>query len=417
MRPGLILHLLMTSLLHQRRRAALTILTVAWGTLSMVFLLAFGEGARVKAEEEFKGWGEAFAMVHAGRTAKEWQGYPKGRQIQIWSRDIPVIQSRLGEDVLVSGWIGRGGILLDHDGTTAVVGLRGVDAAFGRLRNIKPVEGGRFLSVRDEEEKRRVIFLGDMLAGELFGDEEPVGQRLLVGGQAYTVIGVLQHKLAQGLGGESPDTRVALVPRTTLLFQFGDRPLGVLVVMPPNPNQMENTLKTVRETLSSLYKLDPGDDQALHIWDRAKNAQDMRNMFTAILAFLAIIGGLTLFIGGVSVANIMFAIVKERTREIGVKMAMGARRSQITFPILIEGMLYTLSGGALGLAVSVILVELMGAIPTDKYKGLAMMGHPTISWRIALLTIAVLALVGTLAGYFPARRAASINPAETLRYE
>ena len=417
MRLGLIFHLLKTSLLHQRRRAALTILTVAWGTLSMVFLLAFGEGARVKAEEEFKGWGEAFAMVHAGRTNKEWQGYPKGRQIRIWSRDIPVLQGRLGEDVLISGWIGRGGILLDHDGTTAVVSLRGVDAPFERLRNIKPVEGGRFLSARDEQEKRRVIFLGDMLAAELFGEEEPVGQSLLVNGQRYMVIGVLQHKLAQGLGGESPDTRMAVIPRSTLLFQFGDRPLGVLVVMPPNPDQMDATLGSLRETLSSLYKLDPEDEQALHIWDRAKNAQDMRNMFTAILAFLAIIGGLTLFIGGVSVANIMFAIVKERTREIGVKMAMGARRRQIVLPILMEGMLYTLSGGAVGLTVSVVLVELMGALPTDKYKGLSMIGHPTISWSIALLTVAILAVVGTLAGYFPARRAASINPAETLRYE
>ena len=140
-------------------------------------------------------------------------------------------------------------------------------------------------------------------------------------------------------------------------------------------------------------------------------------MFTAILAFLAIIGGLTLFIGGVSVANIMFAIVKERTREIGVKMALGAHRREITIPILMEGMIYTLAGGALGMAVSVVLVELLSAVPTDKYKGLSMLGHPTISWRVAFLTVAVLGLVGTLAGYFPARKASSINPAETLRYE
>src|SRR5512140_2925967 len=161
----------------------------------MVFLLAFGEGARIRAEEEFKGWGEAFAMVHPGRTTKDWQGYPKGRQIQIWSKDLPVIQARLGEDVLVSGWIGKGGVLLDNGGTTAAVGLRGVDPAFGKLRNIQPAPGGRFLSARDEEEKRRVIFLGDMLATELFGEEEPVGQTLLVGGTSYTVIGVLKHKL------------------------------------------------------------------------------------------------------------------------------------------------------------------------------------------------------------------------------
>ena len=153
------------------------------------------------------------------------------------------------------------------------------------------------------------------------------------------------------------------------------------------------------------------------MWDRAKNAQEMRNLFTGILIFLAVIGGLTLFIGGVSVANIMFAIVKERTREIGVKMALGARRREITVPILLEGFLYTLTGGAVGIAAAVGLVDLLAAVPTEKYSGLSMIGHPTISWRAAALTIIVLGVVGTLAGYFPGRRAASINPAETLRYE
>jgi putative ABC transport system permease protein len=414
---GLTLHLLKSSLLHQRRRAALTVLTVAWGTLSMVFLLAFGEGARVKAEEEFKGWGEAFAMVFPSRTTKEWQGYPKGRRILVWPRDLPIIQGRLGDDVIVSGFMGRGGALLDHEGTTAVVWLRGVDASFGRLRNLKPVRGGRFLSPRDLEEKRRVIFLGDELAAELFGEEQAVGQQILVDGQTYTVIGVMEHKLAQGLGGESPDTRVALIPRSTFLFQYGEGPLRVLMIMPPAPDRMDATMTTLKETLGSLYKFDPADDQALHTWDRAKNAQEMNKTFTAILAFLAIIGGLTLFIGGVSVANIMFAIVKERTREIGVKMALGAHRREITVSILLEGLIYTLAGGALGMAVSAILVELLGLVPTDQYKGLSMIGHPTLSWRVAFLTVALLGLAGTLAGYFPARRAASVNPAETLRYE
>lgn len=417
MRLGLTFRLLRDSLAHQRQRALLTVLTVAWGTLSMVFLMAFGEGARVQAEKEFKNFGEPFAIIWRGRTSKDWEGWPKGRPVHVWSQDLPAIKARLAPDVLLSGWIGKGGVLLDHDGTTAVVNLRGVDQAFGRLRNIHPIAGGRFISSRDEEERRRVIFLGDVLATELFGEEDPVGQTILAAGQPYTVIGVLEHKLAMGLGNESPDTRVAIVPRPTLLVQFGDRPLGVIVIMPQQPEDMAKTIQDLREAMGALYKFDPTDEAATPMWDRGKNAQEMQNLFTGILLFLAVIGGLTLFIGGVSVANIMFAIVKERTREIGVKMALGARRREITVPILMEGLLYTLLGGAVGIAAAVVLVGILSAVPTDKVPGLSMIGHPAISWRAAALTVVVLGVVGTLAGYFPGRRAASIQPAETLRYE
>ena len=220
----------------------------------MVFLMAFGEGA-VFSPRGSSRLGEPFAMIWQGRTTKDWEGWPKGRPVRTWSQDLPAIKSRLDEGVLLSGWIGRGGVLLDHEGTTAVVNVRGVDAAFGPLRNVTPIEGGRLISGRDEEERRRVIFLGDVIATELFGDEDPVGQTLLVAGAPYTVIGVMQHKLAMGLGNESPDTRLAAIPRPTFLVQFGDRPIGVLVVMPPKPDQMDKTITDLRQALGAIYKL------------------------------------------------------------------------------------------------------------------------------------------------------------------
>jgi putative ABC transport system permease protein len=143
----------------------------------------------------------------------------------------------------------------------------------------------------------------------------------------------------------------------------------------------------------------------------------MDKIMVGIELFLGIIGALTLLIGGIGVANIMYAVVKEKTREIGIQMALGARRSWITGPFILQGLIYTLLGGVWGVLIAVLLVILIGLIPTEGNDAMAFLGKPTLSPAIAVATASILGLIGLLAGYFPARRASSIDPAETLRYE
>ncbi len=153
------------------------------------------------------------------------------------------------------------------------------------------------------------------------------------------------------------------------------------------------------------------------VWDTVKSSGTMENILLGIQIFLGLIGGLTLMIGGVGVANIMYAVVKERTREIGVKMALGARPGWITGPLILEGLAYTLVGGLLGMILAILLVLMLDLIPTEGNKALEFLGKPTLSPSIGVATAAVLGAIGLIAAYFPARRAASVDPAETLRYE
>jgi putative ABC transport system permease protein len=169
--------------------------------------------------------------------------------------------------------------------------------------------------------------------------------------------------------------------------------------------------------LSPRLGFDPEDPRVWGVWNTVEGQKISRNILLGMEIFFGIIGALTLIIGGVGVANIMYAVVKERTREIGVKMALGARRAWITGPFLLEGLVYTFLGGLAGAAIAIVLVTLLGLIPSEGNEALEFLGKPTLSWPIGLATVAILGTCGLLAGYFPARRAAAIDPAETLRYE
>jgi len=213
------------------------------------------------------------------------------------------------------------------------------------------------------------------------------------------------------------DEAQATIPITTFKAHFGRDRLTVLVVQPDRPERMKAVLRQLHEVLGAKYGFDPEDGRVFGIWDTVETSAVTRNMALGIQMFLGIVGALTLVIGGIGVANIMYAVVKERTREIGVKMAIGARRGWITGPIVLEGLAYTTLGGLAGLLMAVGVIVALGMLPTEGNEALELLGKPTLSPAIGLGSAAILGAIGLLAGYFPARRAASVDPAETLRYE
>jgi putative ABC transport system permease protein len=197
---------------------------------------------------------------------------------------------------------------------------------------------------------------------------------------------------------------------------FSDAKVGNMVYKPASPEVADQAKAQIYRVMSRKYRFDPEDTRALGIWDTRENQRITGNIALGIQLFLGIIGALTLFVGGMGVANIMYAVVKERTREIGVKMALGAKVRQVMAPFVLEALVMTVVGGLAGTSVSLVLMAVIASLPL-KGEAFDLLGRPTFSPAIAAATSLILGLVGLLAGFFPAKRAASVNPAESLRYE
>jgi len=413
--PGIVLQLFMKASSLQKKRAILTVAAIAWGTVTIVMLLAFGQGLRAQMMQGRLGTGENLAVWWPGSTSKTWQGLPTGRRIRVWVQDLDYLRGRM-PDVTVIGEMYKGDVILTWRRNTESTRVVGTNWQYGEARNHIPQAGGRFFNARDEAEKRRVIFLGDQTAKDLFKGAEPVGQTILVNDMPYLVIGVMKNKMQMGMY-QGPDKSHAVIPITTFAAQWGQQRLNVVLLKVKAPALMKEALNRLATAMGARHQFDPSDPQVMGVWDIAETGETMDKVFLGLQIFLGIVGALTLLIGGIGVANIMYAVVKEKTREIGVQMAIGARRGWITGPFILQGLAYTLLGGLVGTAFAVVVIILVGFIPTEGNRALQFLGKPTLSWQIAAATALVLGFIGTLAGYFPARRAASIDPAETLRYE
>ena len=401
----------------QRKRMAMTVAAIAWGTLSIVLLLSFGEGLKRNFEKGSKGLGEGIIVVWPGTTAKPFRGFPQGRELHFTQEDVELLRASVPIIAHSSPEMRRWGTNVTWGRTTLSKPVVGVEPDYGDMRNQIPEAGGRFLDAIDEREKRRVAFLGDKTKQELFGDVDAIGKTFLVNKESFVVVGVMKHKIQMGTYS-GPDENNVVIPLSTFRSMFGRRTLSDFVVKADRPDENKELGAELYRVLGARLGFDPTDKRALSTWDTVESQRITRNISIGIEMFLGVIGALTLLIGGVGVANIMYAVVKHRTREIGVQMALGARRSYVLGPLVLESLSLTALGGAIGTTFGVGIVHLLAFVQSKSDSdALKFMGAPTFSPGVAATTVLLLGAIGFLAGYFPSRRAVAIQPAVALRYE
>jgi putative ABC transport system permease protein len=354
------------------------------------------------------GMGDRIVIIWPSRTTKPYEGMQPGRPLALKCDDV----IRLGRDVPEVGQVApeltNWGRTLSFGDHRAKAPVSGVVPQYELMRNMIAEPGGRFIDPLDVEMRRRVVFIGDDLKQKLFGDGEAVGRTVLLDGRPYTVIGTL-HKKIQSSNYTSSDADQAFIPYTTFITMWGNWNVNDFLVTPPPDRDSKPTVRAIYEYLARRYHFDPDDEGTLSIWDTVESDKFINWFFWGLRALFGLSGALTLGAGGIGVANVMFLIVRERTREIGVRMAVGARDGHILGQVLLEALLIVGLGGLGGFAVSAALLGACAFLPLPDW-----LGRPQLSPPVALATVAVLSLVGLAAGLFPARRAARLDPVRAL---
>jgi putative ABC transport system permease protein len=391
----------------EKLRTFLTVFGIVWGTVAISLMLAFGNGLHKHLIYTTAALGDRIVIAWPGLTSMTFEGLGKGRKIRITDDDLAAVRDTPGLKAISGEYSNN--MKVEYAAKTMSVDTSGITPEFGKMRNCVPEMGGRFIDAPDLVQSRRVAFLGNKLATNIFGEgTDPIGKTILVQHSPFTVIGVLVKK-DQDSNYSGPDNEKMFIPSTTFRALNGDKYIDNMIFQANVAGDTKAVIDRLRAGLAKRLRFDPTDKEALSCWDTTEQFAFFDIFMLAFNSFLGIIGVLTLIVGGIGVSNIMNVVVEERTREIGVKMALGAKQRWILSQFLIETLLVTMMGGAIGFVIS---LSICAVFPASLYD---YVGKPEVSPLVAALTAAALGAVGLVAGYFPARDASRLDPVVAMK--
>jgi putative ABC transport system permease protein len=393
----------------QKLRTGLTIFGIVWGTVAIVVLLAFGMGFKRQLASNMHGMGESIAIMFPGRTTRAFEGFGVGRPISLIEEDAALLATDVGEIDKISPEYSSQESQLRVGENIINTSIAGVYPVYGEMRNIIPAMGGRFVNDIDMKERRRVAVLGDESKRLLFGESDAIGKLVYVGQVPFLVIGVMTKK-TQPSSYNRQDRDRMFIPASTFASVFGAVHIQNIIYKTKDPRRSEQVMAQVRDVLGKRYKFDPADKDAIWIWDTAEFDKFVFVFFLAFNIFLGIIGSFTLAVGGIGVANIMYIVVQERVKEIGIKRAVGATKNSILMQFFVETLFIIALGSCIGFLIAVGITQALQFIPIKEF-----VGAPEISLEVGVATACVLLLVALAAGLMPARRAANLNVVDCLR--
>ncbi|EJL3949101.1 ABC transporter permease [Vibrio parahaemolyticus] len=413
----------------EKLRLGLTILAVAWATLCIAAMLAVGEGIRQGVLKTAQNGNGNLIYLTGGMATVDHGAFHQGKFLTLKMDDSEVVRALpdVKSVAPTAKWKER---ITVGDRSSWQEPLA-VTSEFQSMTNLVPMAGGRWLNPLDQKETRKVVVLGYELAADLFNPNEdfswfatvtlqlnPVGKKVKIGNEEFTVVGVLEKNSAQIELGDLINYS-SFVPLATWKRFHVNGEIGGINVQPQADVDREALAKTIRQVIARKHGASVSDEQIVQVDDMFLKQKSMQQFLIGLQSFLGIIGFVTLAVAGVGIANVMYATVKRSTRDIGVRMAVGATPTAIRMHYLVQSLLTMMMGGALGLAVTYALVSAISSIPLEGNAFYEQLGKPVpeLSWVVVAIVILTLVIIGVASAWLPANRAAKVSPLEALQSE